>query len=187
MTPPPSTGRDDGPVPRLFVAAFPTPELHAALRTLPPVDEPGVRPVPPEQWHVTLRFVGEADEGELTALLSNAELPRVTARLGPRTVRLGPRVIAVPVSGVDALAAAVRAATAGVGEQDRRPFRGHLTIARTRPDAGSQLVGTPLDGRFDIDEIALVRSELNSTGAVYTTAARFATGDATPCDARAAD
>ena len=38
-----------------------------------------------------------------------------------------------------------------------------------------------------IDEIALVRSELEPTGAVYTTAARFATVDATPPDLEATD
>mgnify|MGYP002063702689 CR=1 FL=1 len=53
-----------------------------------------------------------------------------TARLGPAVERFGDRVLAVPVRGLDELAAAVRRATDGIGEGSDRRFRGHLTIAR---------------------------------------------------------
>jgi 2'-5' RNA ligase len=81
----------------------------------------------------------------------------------------------VPVDGVDELARAVRAATADIGEPDRHLFRGHLTIARLGPNAHSTATGCPIQAEFEIDEIALVTSDLQPTGAVYTTIARFPT------------
>lgn len=164
-------------MPRLFVAAWPTDDVRAALRALPARPEPGVRPVPEANWHVTLRFVGEADPDVLSDLLGRARLPRVIARLRPAVERLDALQIVVPVEGVDPLAAAVRAASGAIGELDRRPFRGHLTVARAKPGARSALVGVPFDATFAVDEVAIVASDLLSTGAVYTTLAAFATTD----------
>lgn len=159
----------------MFVAAWPTDEAVAALNALLDVDdEPGIRPVPEQNWHVTLRFLGQASVDEVRAALSGADLPPARARLGPVIERLGPRQIVVPASGVDELARAVRSATVDLGAPDRHPFRGHLTIARTKPKAPSRLVGLPFVAEFEIAEIALVESELRPTGAVYTTVARVA-------------
>jgi len=160
---------------RLFVAAWPSADVRAALAELPAADEPGVRRVPPQNWHVTLRFVGDADSDHLIALLGRAHLPRAVARLGPAVDRLDARQVVVPVAGVDSLAATVRDATREIGEIDRRPFRGHLTVARTKRGARTALVGVPFDTAFTVDEIAVVGSELTPAGAVYTTLATFPT------------
>ncbi len=163
---------------RMFVAAWPSADVRAALHELPAVNEPGVRRVPPQNWHVTLRFVGDADPDELIALLGHARPPRAVARLGPAVDRLDARQVVVPVAGVDELAAAVRDATREIGEIDRRPFRGHLTVARTKRGARTALVGVPFDATFTVDEIAIVGSELAPTGAVYTTLASLPTDPA---------
>ena len=68
---------------RLFVAAFPSDEVVEALSSLPRPVEPGVRWVPPERWHATLRFLGDADPDEVAARLARVELPAATASVGP--------------------------------------------------------------------------------------------------------
>ena len=159
---------------RLFLAIWPPEAVVAALRQLPRPTEPGVRWVPPETWHVTLRFFGEADPGEITAHLEGARLPAAEAALGPQVARLGRSVIVVPVSGLDDLADAARAATEGVGSfDDPRPFAGHLTLARLRNRSACGVAGTPVTARFDVDEIALVASTPTQDGPTYTTLGSF--------------
>jgi 2'-5' RNA ligase len=160
---------------RLFVAAWPDAETVAALHALPQGAAPGERRVAPANWHVTLRFVGDAEAAEVTALLDGAPLPRSTAVLGPRVERLDRRQVVVPVDGVDLLAAAVARATMVVGEPARHRFTGHLTVARLGRDGSSDLVGTPFSSIFEVEQIALVSSELTPDGPVYSTVARFPT------------
>jgi len=161
---------------RLFVAAWPNVDVLRRVGLIPRPAEPGVRWVSEQNWHITLRFIGDAGADEVADRLAAADHPTATARLGPALEPLGQRQLVIPVHGVDALARSVRSATAGVGKTDRRPFRGHLTIARLGPSAHSTVVGHPIQAQFEIDEIALVTSDLQSDGAVYTTVARFPTG-----------
>jgi 2'-5' RNA ligase len=161
-------------VDRLFVTAWPDASARDALEALPRPDEPGVRWVPPRNWHVTLRFLGNCDAAEVAARLAAARFERVVATLGPAVRWLGPQLV-VPVTGIDDLARAVADATADLGEPPGHRFRGHLTLARTRRGATSSLVGHRVSTRFTVDEIALVRSELTPDGAVYTDVARSPT------------
>jgi RNA 2',3'-cyclic 3'-phosphodiesterase len=163
---------------RLFVAAWPSADLSARLATLPRLDERGVRPVAPANWHITLRFLGEIepdDVQEVRHRLDHAALAATDAVLGPRVERLGRGQLVIPVAGVDDLAAAVRESTCGIGLPDQHRFAGHLTVARTKHDARSALFGTPFHATMPIDEIALVESTLEPTGAVYATIASFPT------------
>ena len=159
---------------RLFVAALPTPAVRVALREIPRPDEPGVRWVPEANWHVTLRFLGDADADAVAQLLTGVRLPATTMRFGPRVERLGGNQIVVPVAGVDDLAHTVRTATVAIGEHDRLRFRGHLTIARTKREARSSAIGTQLSARCEVHTIALIRSELHHDGARYATVEEFA-------------
>jgi 2'-5' RNA ligase len=163
-------------MPRLFVAAVPGRATIDALRSLTRPDEPGVRWVPEPNWHVTLRFLGEADTDEVTRSLHGIDAASCRGVLGPRVERLGDRQIVVPVAGVDDLAAAVRRATESIGQPDRRPFVGHLTIARTKPGATSALPGAPIAAAFQVDEIVVMASDLRPTGAVYSTVATVKLG-----------
>lgn len=153
---------------RLFVAVRPPEQVLDAVAALERPDEPGVRYTGREQWHITVRFLGEADEGAARAALDNVDAGPAEAVLGPRVSRLGRSVIVLPVSGLDALVAAVVVATADVGEPpDPRPFNGHLTVARLRRRGACRIAGAALSASFPVTELELVRSDLRPEGARY--------------------
>ena len=157
---------------RLFVALRPPEDVLDLLEALPRPERPGVRWTGRDQWHVTLRFLGEVDDpGPVADALDAAPLAACDAALGPGLATLGRQVLCVPVDGLDALAGAVVAATAGFGHPpEDRPFRGHLTLARLRRDRGGSpagLTSTPVEAAFPVGEIQLVRSHLGTGGPRY--------------------
>lgn len=163
---------------RLFVAVWPSEGAIEELRALPRKDQRGVRFVPPENWHVTLRFLGEADIDEVAAALDGAVLPATTAHLGPGVDVFHERALVVPVSGVDDLAAAVRAATAAIGQPDRTRFTGHLTLARVKQSVPMpRSLGAFVQAEWEVGEVALVRSRLDPDGARYDTVATWPVSD----------
>jgi 2'-5' RNA ligase len=158
---------------RWFVAVVPPRGILDGLAVLPRPDSPGVRWEPSERWHVTLRFLGAADRRDVSAALASVRLPRATAVLGPRVERLGAGVVVAPVSGLDALAAAVVDATAAIGRPpDPRPFWGHLTLARLRRGAGCPLLGVAIGGAFVVREVVLVDSRTTPSGPRYVVVER---------------
>lgn len=162
---------------RLFVAVWPPDDVIEDLRALPRKDQRGVRFVDPERWHVTLRFLGDADPDEVAAALDGLHAEPATARLGPGVDVFGERIVMVPVHGLDDLAAAVTACTADLGEPPRARFVGHLTLARVKPHATMpRALGMMIDGEFAVDEVALVASRLHRDGARYDTIGTWALG-----------
>jgi 2'-5' RNA ligase len=163
-------------VSRLFVAVWPSAQACDHVRALPRDGWTGVRWIPEENWHVTLAFVGEARVDAVVAALTSAALP--TARVGVTShlTLLGRNSLVVAVTGVDALARAVRLATLpGGGDQ---PFRGHLTIGRSigkRPITGTSSPAGGPSVEFDATQVDLVTSTLSSQGARYDTVATFPT------------
>ena len=132
---------------RLFVALTPPGEaiealraITAALRSLGPGERaPRLRWTRPEQWHVTLVFLGEVGDdlvGELTRRLSRAAArhPPLSLSLGEGG-RFGHRVLWTRVQGDReglrrlAASAAAAARRSRVPVEDR-PYRPHLTLAR---------------------------------------------------------
>lgn len=163
---------------RLFVAVWPPPEVVEAVAAVATGDG-AVRWVPPERWHVTLRFLGDVDPSAVEALASRlaaaaAGVPPGRAVAGPATKRLGRSVLAVPVAQLDAAAAAAREATAGVGGPEERPFFGHLTVARSRGrrPVPAGLAGRPVSATWAVSDITLVRSTPGPGGPVYQVLAR---------------
>lgn len=162
---------------RLFVAVWPAEEVVEELCRLPRKDRPGVRWIAPENWHTTLRFLGDADAGEVADRLDRTDLPAATARYGPGVDLLWQRAIAVPVHGLDEVAAAVNAATSDLGEPPLKRFLGHVTLCR--PKRGARLpdvIGLPVRAEHDVAEVALVSSRLRPSGAEYETLATWPTG-----------
>ena len=170
-----------GPM-RLFVALVPPAdaldELAAAVEALRAT--PGLRWTRPEQWHVTLAFLAEVDERTREALTPRLE--RVARRHAPPTLalagggRFGGRVLWTRVDGDRAalrrLADAVRAAARRCGlPVDTRPYRPHLTLARTLArarDPATDLapLAAALDGfagrPWSASDLHLVRSVLGA-------------------------
>ncbi len=162
---------------RLFVAVAPPRHVVAALERVPRPEHPGVRWAPPEQWHVTLRFLGEvADVGGVAAALGlvpgrlrglGAGEPE--AVVGPATAGFaGGRVLQVPVAGLDDLAEAASWAVSRWAPVSDHPFVGHITVARARGSGrwpGLPGAGAPVAERFVVPGLALVASVLGAGGA----------------------
>lgn len=154
---------------RLFVAIWPPPEVIDALDALPRPGTPGVRWSTPDQWHVTLRFLGTVEDVAVVHdALSAVSHPPVDVVAGPATARLGSGVLMVPVGGVDSLAEALPMPM-------DRPFTGHLTVARARSRSSipRSLEGTPFAASWRASSFSLVRSQTRPSGAVYEDLATF--------------
>ncbi len=159
---------------RLFVAAWPSAEVVEQLAALERPGHSGLRWTTREQWHVTLRFLGSTEIEPVFDALAKARLPAAVARLGPALVRLGRGVLAAPVEGLDEIAAAVVGVSAGLGRPpERRPFSGHVTLARGRDRVPPALAGTAVSGRWAVDEVTVVASHLHPHGARYEILRRY--------------
>ena len=131
---------------RLFVALIPPAEVveelrvsMAALRAELPEPAPVLRWTHPEQWHLTLAFLGGVGEDSLDEL--TRRLGRAAARHQPLSLsfggggRFGNRVLWTRVqghrNGLRRLADSARAAARRSGlPVEQRPYRPHLTLAR---------------------------------------------------------
>jgi 2'-5' RNA ligase len=162
---------------RLFVAIWPPEDVLDRLADIERPKDPGVKWVPQENLHITLRFLGDADVDEVIDRLDPVLLPAATAAVGPAFDLLGERSLISPVTGVDDLAAVVRQALSGMGtEHERRRFQGHITVARLgRRARPVRSAGRRFDATFDVTEVALVASTLRDTGAVYETVTTWPT------------
>lgn len=163
---------------RLFIAVWPPDEVVEELRALPRKDQRSVRFLPPENWHVTLRFLGDTDVGAVADALDGLRAESTAARLGPGVDLLGERAVVVPVHGLDDLAATVTERTEDLGARPRSRFVGHLTLARVKPYALTpsglpRALGMTVEAEFTVDEIALVASRLHPDGARYDTVATW--------------
>ncbi len=165
---------------RLFVAVRPPPEVVDAVAALARPERHGVRWTRPDHWHVTLRFLGDVEDGSVAAVAGAlreglAGEAAVEVRLGPRTERLGRAVLVVPATGLDRLAARVVVATSpAVPLADgAHRFTGHLTLARFPKGVARWAVGAPVDASWTADEVELVRSELGRGPARHTVVERF--------------
>lgn len=166
---------------RLFVAVWPPEEVVADLTALPRKDQRGVRFVHPDNWHLTVRFLGEADPDAVIAALDGIEFAPAEIRLGPGVDVLGDRALVLPATGLDDVAAAVAERTRHLGEPPRKRFVGHLTLARLKPYAQlPRAMGMSFEATFALEEIALVQSRLHPDGARYDTLSTWPVrGDAT--------
>lgn len=150
----------------------------ALADALDPVDIPG-RAAPPENWHITLRFLGTVDQVTYERFLATLDVEE----RAPFRVQLG---------GVGAFPNAHRATVVWVGiekggaqlaslnavaeeaarmaglEPEERPFHAHLTLARVRPPADVRdLEGLMVDLGWHCDRITVYRSRPGRGGARY--------------------
>lgn len=163
-------------VERVFVAIGCGVETRAAqiaqLSALFPNGSLPGKPVPPANWHVTLRWVGDVDEvtvDRLLAGLDEADLGhRFTVTLGglgafPRPDRAGVlwRSVSAPNDRIQDLANEVEEVCQAVGlPAEERPYVPHLTLSRFRPqvDAGRHLDVDLRPLRMPVRAVTILRS-----------------------------
>lgn len=164
-------------VERMFVAVSLPSNVADLIAELPTRALRGVSYTKRSQWHITVRFLGNADRAEAIAALGSIEAPAAKVELGPRVALLGDRVVMVAASGLDAVAVAVDDAFDGVGEPSERTFVGHVTLARLkgvplRDPSRVSVLGASISTTFTADSISLFASELGAQGAQHALVAQ---------------
>jgi RNA 2',3'-cyclic 3'-phosphodiesterase len=171
----------------MFVAVWPDDRTVQRLSALDLSAVPDLRAVPPEQWHITVRFLGEVADHLVPTLLAALGRAATRARqpvrctIGPATAWFrGARVLQIPVAGLDEIAAAVRRETVRiVPDIGGAGFAGHLTVARARsrrpldPATRDAVAGCAITAEFAVPDLALVASALSPEGPRYSTLARL--------------
>lgn len=180
---------------RAFIAVELPPEIHQAIenKTAPvraALNASLVRWVPSANIHLTLKFVGDISPAnvELLTQMLNLEVGQHPAfemdfgGLGafpnPRRARVLWIGIQAP-DGLEALQHGIEAAAAKLGYPvEKRPFSPHLTIGRVKQGinaSGMHKIRSALEetqigslGTMQVTIVHLFKSDLQSTGAVYT-------------------
>jgi len=148
-----------------------------------------------ERMHLTVRFIGAADEGRLAELRRALDPPFETPPFALSIEGTGafppkgpPRVLwAGLYEGREPLLALERELTArlstiGIPPEDR-PYNPHLTLARVRDPAGLRAAAlldgleTHAFGHSTVDAITLFESRLSPKGPAYVALARAACVD----------
>ncbi|PID80610.1 RNA 2',3'-cyclic phosphodiesterase [bacterium DOLJORAL78_65_58] len=178
---------------RAFLAVPCGDEFRACLSTgLDPLrDLRGLRWSPPKQFHLTLAFLGEWPENKiqglqraLDGLTPPAAFDLEEAGWGAFPSLAAPRVLFLhwrQDAALRNLAAAVRQEARSYWPEspmDRKPFRGHLTVARARrlDDGAIRRLGRfalPALPAVRVEEFQLVRSVLSPRGAEHTVLSRY--------------
>lgn len=179
---------------RLFVAADLTGEardlLAHVLEAWAPRGLPG-RVVPPGNWHLTLRFLGESDEPTLDRVVAGLDQADLGARFRVEFDSVGafPRAARATVLWVGVgtgaerlgeLAETAEAVAVGAGfSPEDRPFAPHLTLSRIRPHQDLRpMLERGFGGRvsFELDHLTLFRSHLGGGPARYEVVEVFPLG-----------
>lgn len=173
---------------RLFLGVAVPDEVRRDLRAwLEALEVPG-RVVPPENWHLTLRFLGDTPREAAERLTAALGAVRLGGRFDVALDGLGafPRAARATVLwlGVGEGAGALRSLAARVEEAIRpagfepepRPFTPHLTLSRIQPPRDVRPTvedASPFEGRMPVEAVVLFRSHLGRGPARYEELARF--------------
>lgn len=159
--------------------------------------------VNPALMHITVRFLGNVPAPDLDQVFAAAGAGAKWSKpftlhltaLGAFPNERSPRVLWVGLEKdagygrLEDLHGAVEDALVAEGfERETRAFAPHITLARVREDAGSEVrqeVGallqrvraeTPMSVAFDVTDLRVMRSDLSPAGPKYTMLARYGLG-----------
>lgn len=170
---------------RIFLAVSPGERFVETLTTqlVPLRSEVPLRWTRPETWHVTLQFLAEWPESRIPRLIEAlqglCDLPCFVlspGRLGGFPDLASPRVLFLQMNDDGScarLAGRMRDVVEGIwpqGPQDRRDFRGHLTLGRCRRDLALEHVNLLNDYRLcglpeiPVEAFRLMRSDRSAGG-----------------------
>jgi len=173
---------------RVFVAISMPPQIKDRLTRLC-TGLPGARWLPPENMHLTLRFLGETSEADMDSVQSSLrliEVPSFSLVLdGIGTFGQGHRTRAIWV-GVETspdlrhLQSKIETSLVRAGfPPEHRKFTPHITLARFRnalPRRIMQFVEANAlfrAGPFPVERFAMFRSQLGKGGSVYNHLASY--------------
>lgn len=180
---------------RLFIALETPPEIKpqiAAIRDRLKTSNADVKWETGEKLHVTLKFLGDTDDKLLPQIVSYSRGVGVVK--SPLLVKYKgagcfpnqrtPKVIWVgleDLSGhLNSLQQEIESAFVPLGfKREERTFHAHVTIGRVKSNTGLQSLLRSMESiTFEsqpviIQEITLIKSELGSSGSVYTTLETF--------------
>jgi 2'-5' RNA ligase len=179
---------------RLFVAADVPEDVRALVQAaVEPIRErhPRARWVPPENQHVTLKFLGSTwprlvepvTRAVEAAASANAPFETRVAELGafpsPRRARVLWVGLDDPERRLERVAATLDELLARDFPPEKRPFAAHLTVARFDPPVPVEdelALANVESPPFPIDHIVLYRSHLRRPAPVYEPLASFPLG-----------
>lgn len=160
---------------RLFFALWPDASLRAAIARRLPEWTTGLdgRWLRPDQWHVTLEFIGTVSATQRSALQAAADdlamrrfelqFDRLEHWHKPQVACLVASLTPAPLA---RFVAQLRAAVAAVGvDPDQRSYHPHVTLARKVQSGANNPVIPPLS--WPASGFALVRSSSDHAGSRY--------------------
>ena len=163
---------------RLFVGIALPPELKLRVSLLC-AGVPGARWVDPGNYHLTLRFIGEVDEGmasDIDAALVQIRAPRFEVAVAG-VGRFGDRMLWLGVDKCPPLVHLrdkVESALVRLGlEAETRRYAPHVTLARLRNASEARLAAFLAEhalfraASFRVERFSLVASYLTKSGAIY--------------------
>ena len=164
---------------RLFVAVDMDPNIRSAVEKIQrQLEEPGLNVVEPQNLHLTLKFLGEVEEGQVRGIeerlagikIAPFEVEYTGVGAFPSMDYIRVVWIGMKGAGLQELAEKVRNALSEY--PDDHPFSAHLTIARVkyRPQRlkdNLQRLADVKTGRQLVNEFRLKKSMLTPRGPVY--------------------
>lgn len=168
-------------MPRLFVAIDLPDDVKRELRRIRPEDVRGVRLTKPDQMHVTLHFLVNAELEPTREAVRTVAAPAFSLAMEGVGTFGSPRRGLILWAGfqvnaaLSALHAALAQALAPTGYvPEPRPFSPHITLARCEPQVPRRVIDAFLEKNvqfalpeFPVSEFVLYSSELTRDGSVY--------------------
>jgi len=164
-------------------------KIHEELRSIPA----DVKWVRPKSIHLTLKFLGNTDEGEIDGIarvIQNGVRTFQSWSVNIKNVGVfpslrNPRVVWIGIedksSKIITLQNQIEKELSKLGfEEEKRKFSPHLTLGRVKSPRGKRDLILYLSderekkfGEMGVDRVVLFRSDLKPSGAIYTVLKEF--------------